>query len=82
MLRESIVAKRPKAHRPQITLSSRETEVVRLLCMGLSSKEAARRLFISAKTVENHRNSIYRKWQVNNIACLIRRALLNGLVRF
>ncbi|MBW2442688.1 MAG: response regulator transcription factor, partial [Deltaproteobacteria bacterium] len=37
------------------TLTAREQEILRLLAEGLSSKEIAKKLFISPKTVENHR---------------------------
>ena len=65
---------------PSIELSRREVEVVQLLCEGLSSKEIARRLHISAKTVENHRYNIYRKCEVDSIAGLMRHAIQHGLV--
>lgn len=60
-------------------LSGREVEVIRVLCEGLSSKEIARRLHISAKTVENHRYNIYRKCGVDSIAGLMRYAIQHGL---
>ena len=39
-------------------LTPREQEVMRLLAEGLSSKEIAEKLFISPKTVDNHRSNI------------------------
>jgi len=65
---------------PRMTVSKRETEVIQLLCEGLSSKEIARHLHISAKTVENHRYNIYRKCEVDSLAGLMRHAIQNGLV--
>ena len=61
-------------------LSTRETEVVQLLCEGLSSKKIALRLHVSPKTVENHRYNIYRKCHVESIAGLIRHAVQHGIV--
>lgn len=69
-----------KGRVPSVELSKRELEIVHLLCEGLSGKEVARRLHISAKTVENHRYNIYRKWEVDSIAGLIRYAVTHGLV--
>ena len=43
------------------TLTPREQEVMRFLAEGLSSKEVAEKLFISPKTVENHRANIMNK---------------------
>jgi len=65
---------------PSIELSRREVEIVQLLCEGLSSKEIARRLHLSSKTVENHRYNIYRKCQVDTIATLMRYAIKHGLI--
>lgn len=65
---------------PSVELSRREVEIVQLLCEGLSSKEIARRLHLSAKTVENHRYNIYRKCDVDSIAALMRYAIQQGLV--
>jgi DNA-binding NarL/FixJ family response regulator len=61
-------------------LSRRETEIVQLLCEGLSSKQIARRLHLSAKTIENHRYNIYRKCEVDSIAGLMRHAIQHGMV--
>ena len=63
-----------------VDLSRREEQIVQLLCDGLTSKEAARRLHISSKTVENHRYNVYRKWGVDGLASLMRRAVRRGLV--
>ncbi|MCP4376950.1 MAG: response regulator transcription factor [bacterium] len=65
---------------PKSELSKREIEVVQLLCEGLSSKEIARQLHISPKTVENHRYNTYRKCEVDSIAALMRHAIQQGLI--
>ncbi|MFC4453633.1 response regulator transcription factor [Deinococcus sonorensis] len=53
-------------------LSEREAEVLRLMVDGHSNKQAARRLGISARTVETHRASIFEKLQVESLAHLVR----------
>ena len=63
-----------------VDLSRREEQIVQLLCDGLTSKEAGRRLHISAKTVENHRHNVYRKWGVDGLAGLMRCAVRQGLI--
>ena len=65
---------------PKSELSRREVEVVQLLCEGLGSKEIARQLHISSKTVENHRYNTYRKCEVDSIAALMRYAIHRGLI--
>jgi DNA-binding NarL/FixJ family response regulator len=60
-------------------LSRRENEIFRLVVEGLSSKEIARRLCISVKTVETHRSNIYRKVSVRRTSDLIRFAVAQGI---
>ena len=47
-------------------LTRREVEVLTLLAQGMSSKETARRLVISPKTVANHVEHIYAKIGASN----------------
>jgi DNA-binding NarL/FixJ family response regulator len=65
---------------PGPQLSERETEIVRLLCDGLSSKQIAQQLRVAPKTIENHRYNIYRKCKVESIAGLIRYAVHQDIV--
>ncbi|MCD6307057.1 MAG: response regulator transcription factor [Deltaproteobacteria bacterium] len=62
------------------SLSAREQEVMRLLAEGLSRKEIAQRLFISPKTVENHRTNIMNKLGLHGTMDLIRYAARLGLI--
>jgi DNA-binding NarL/FixJ family response regulator len=62
------------------TLTPREQEVMRLLAEGLSSKEVAEKLFISPKTVENHRANIMKKLDLHSTIELIRYAAKLGLI--
>ena len=62
------------------TLTPREQEVMRLLAGGLSTKEVAERLFISPKTVENHRTNIMGKLDLHSTIELIRYAARLGLI--
>jgi len=62
------------------SLSAREQEVMRLLAEGLSRKEIAQRLFISPKTVENHRTNIMNKLGLHSTMDLIRYAARLGLI--
>ena len=61
------------------TPTRRETEVVRHIVAGLSSREIAGKLFLSLKTVEAHRGNVFRKLKVKNVAELIRKAREEGL---
>ena len=61
-------------------LSEREREVVRALVFGVRATEAARLLGITKKTVETHRNNIYRKLDIHSYRELMGQALRLGIV--
>ena len=61
------------------TLTPRETEVLRLVAKGLTSRQVAERLTLSHRTVENHVQNTMTKLQVHNRAQLVRYALEQGL---
>lgn len=59
-----------------MTLSPRESEVLRLLTRGYADKEVAGLLKIAPSTVDTHIRAIYRKFQINSRAQL--RKMLNS----
>ncbi len=61
-------------------LTNREREVLQLIAEGHTSKEIAVLLYISVKTVENHRANIMRKLDIHETAGLVRYAIKIGLV--
>lgn len=63
-----------------VTLSSREIEVVNCLAMGLNSKKIGEALFISEQTVRTHRRNIMHKLHVNTSAELIHMAIEKGWI--
>lgn len=73
----------PLASAPKTTasalLSARETEVLRLIALGLTSREAAERLCLSEKTIETHRLRICRKLGTRGRAALVSYAMELGL---
>ena len=62
------------------SLTPREQEVMRFLAEGLTPKEIAEKLFISPKTVENHRASIMNKLNLHSTMELVRYAARLGLI--
>jgi DNA-binding NarL/FixJ family response regulator len=62
------------------TLTPREQEILALLAEGQALKSISERLFISPKTVENHRTSIMRKLGVHSTFELIRYAAKVGII--
>ena len=73
------IAKEPArtAHAPALT--ERETEVLRYVAKGLTSKQIAERLHLSPRTVENHVGSTLRKLHLGNRVELARYAMEHGL---
>ena len=65
---------------PYGRLTEREREVFHLIAEGMTTKDIAQRLGISAKTAENHRGRVLDKLGVRNTAELVRYALRKGLV--
>jgi DNA-binding NarL/FixJ family response regulator len=61
-------------------LTHRETEVLKLLGLGDSSKEIAFKLGIAVSTVDVHRKKLLRKIGTSSSAGLIRFAIKSGLV--
>jgi DNA-binding NarL/FixJ family response regulator len=60
-------------------LSRRELDIIQLIKEGLSSKEIARKLEISLKTVEVHRYNILKKLNLKNTAALVNFINTQGL---
>ncbi len=61
-------------------LTPRQCEVLRLVANGLTTKEIAKSLFISVKTVETHRGQVMQRLNIHDLAGLIRYALRVGLI--
>ena len=64
-----------------IRLTKRELEILKLLCDGLSNYDIGEQLFLSHRTVENHRMSLLQKFDVKNSVALVRAALQQGLIQ-
>ncbi|WP_284140550.1 response regulator transcription factor [Virgibacillus sp. LDC-1] len=62
---------------PSSILTLREQEIVRLTILGYSNKQMSEKLFISPKTVENHKTNIMQKLNLTNKAELIQYGIKN-----
>jgi DNA-binding NarL/FixJ family response regulator len=60
-------------------LSARETEVLKLVATGLTSRQIAAQLTLSRRTVENHIQDTLRKLHLHNRVELVRYAISQGL---
>jgi two-component system, NarL family, response regulator NreC len=70
----------PERERQRGRLSAREQQVLALMAEGETSKEIARHLGLSTKTVENYRSHIIDKLGVSNTAAAVSLAYREGLM--
>ncbi|WP_206327852.1 response regulator transcription factor [Streptomyces sp. S3(2020)] len=66
---------------PDVDLTGREVEVVRLAAEGLGNRAIAQALFLSEATVKTHLVRIYRKLRVENRAAAVTEAARRGIVQ-
>ena len=65
---------------PKGELSKRETEIVKLICTGMTDGEIASKLALSISTVRTHRRSILKKLNLTKTVLLVRYAIDSGII--
>ncbi|MEP6911675.1 MAG: response regulator transcription factor [bacterium] len=70
----------PEGRPPLSELTPRQREVLTLIAEGHSTKDIARTLNISVKTVETHRAQLMDRLDIHDVASLVRYAIKMGLV--
>lgn len=65
---------------PGAQLTPRQREVLQLIAEGHSTKEVARRLDLSVKTVDTHRSQLMRQLDIHEVTGLVRYAMRTGLI--
>ena len=66
--------------KPKHVITRREKEILQLITDEFTNQEIADKLFLSLRTVENHRNNLLQKLGVKNTAGLVKAALQEGLI--
>lgn len=61
-------------------LTPRQRQVLQLIAEGQSSKDIARRLGLSIKTVETHRSQLMKQLNIHDVAGLVRYAMRAGCI--
>jgi len=64
----------------EIRLTQREKEVLAEILNEKSTREIAETLFISEKTVEGYRSNLFVKFDVKNVAGLVKKAIIHGFM--
>ncbi len=77
---EQLLAPSVSRNDEEVRLTPTETEILKDIALGLTTKEIAERRFSSFHTVNTHRKNIFRKISVNNAHEAMRYALRAGLV--
>jgi DNA-binding NarL/FixJ family response regulator len=70
-----------RPRRLSIQLSGREIEILQMVCQQFTAEEIAKRLFISVKTVNGHRNNLLLKTGSKNVTGLVIYAVKNDIVK-
>lgn len=65
---------------PSTTLSPREITIVRMVSMGLTNRQIAEKLFLSAHTVMTHRKNISSKLGIKSVSGLTIYAIVNNII--
>lgn len=77
---ELLLAPQTAAPDDDIKLTRTETEVLKDIALGMTTKEIAEQRFSSFHTINTHRKNIFRKLGVNNVHEATKYALRAGLV--
>jgi DNA-binding NarL/FixJ family response regulator len=77
----SLKKKKQQLAQPQINLTKRELEVVKLIMKGYTSNQIAEELFISNRTVDTHRANLMQKLDVKNSIELINKVTEENLLK-
>lgn len=65
---------------PLYKLTDRQIEVLKLVAEGLRTRDIAKRLKLSVKTVESHRGEIMKRLGIHDVVSLVRYAIRVGLI--
>ena len=80
VIRENMISKMKVKASFAPELTSREKEILQLICEQFTASEIAGKLFISQRTVDGHRNNLLQKLNCRNTAGLVVHAIQNNLV--
>jgi len=77
ILMEAMFSEKSK---PEVSLSKREIEVLKLIAQEFTTQEIADKLFLSKHTIESYRKNLISKLGVRNLAGLTRYAVEKGML--
>ena len=77
---ETLLAPRNNAVEENVKLTKTETEILKDIALGMTTREIAEKRVSSFHTINTHRKNIFRKLQVNNAHEATKYALRAGLI--
>jgi len=77
---EQYVQRQGDLQSPFHILTPRQREILQLIAEGLSTKDIARKLDLSIKTVDTHRTQLMERLEIHEVAGLVRYAIRTGLI--
>jgi DNA-binding NarL/FixJ family response regulator len=77
---EALIGNALAVRRPLHALTDRQIQVLKLVSEGHRTREIAKRLGLSVKTVESHRSEIMKRLSIHDVVSLVRYAIRVGLV--
>lgn len=80
LIRDYLSKKEEEVHDNSEELSERESEILKLMAEGKSTREISDVLFISVKTIGTHKQHILEKLNLKSTADLIKYAIKKGIV--
>jgi two-component system nitrate/nitrite response regulator NarL len=81
LLKAFLRNERRTTDRPAVELSQRERDVLQLIAEGLKTKDIAKRLGITDRTIETYRRRLMMKLGVHSLAGLVKHAIAQGIVK-
>ncbi len=75
------MGKKTKPTRIDVNITRREEEILQLVCQQYTAEEIARKLFLSVKTVNGHRNNLLQKTGSRNVTGLVLYAVRNSIIK-
>lgn len=76
----NVYISKKKAENALLPFTEREREIISLCKEGLLGKEVADRLCISPRTVDAHKNNIFKKLGISSTMEMVQYALKNGII--
>ena len=76
---EKLVKRNEASHEDEVTLKERELEFIKHACTEMTYKEIAELMFLSPKTIEGYRESVFQKLGLKNRTGLVIYAIKNKI---